>query len=69
MGRSSMFKIKELVAGINSIQDFINYAAKKMPDKDVRGFTDHINYMQEILNRVLDVFKYFDDTWYNGRNI
>ena len=64
-----MFKIKELTVGIEAIQDFINHAAKKMPNNNVRGFTDHICYMQEILNRVLDVFRYFDDAWYNGRNI
>ena len=62
-----MFKIKELTIGIKSIQDFINHAAKRLPDKDNRGFTDHINYMQEVLNRVLDVFRYFDDTWYNSK--
>ena len=62
-----MFKIKELTVGIKAIQDFINYAAKKMPNNNVRGFVDHICYMQETLNHILDIFKYFDDPWYNSR--
>ena len=62
-----MFSIKELTIGIKSIQDFINRAAKKMPDKNNRGFTDHVEYMQEVLSRVLDIFKYFDDAWYNSK--
>ena len=62
-----MFKIKELVIGINIIKDFIKHSAKKLPDKNNRGFVDHIDYMQEILDRILDLFKYYDNIWQNSK--
>jgi len=61
------FKIKDLVDGLKVIRDYIDKTAKKHPDKDVRGFLDSILYMRDIIDGILDVFKYFDDVWYNSK--
>ena len=61
--------IQEIVVGIQYIQDFLVLASKKMPGRNVRGFADHIGYMQDILIQVIKLLKYFDDTFFNGQDI
>ena len=65
----SDYKVHEIVVGIEYIQEFLVQASKNMPGRNVRGFADHIGYMQDILIQVIKLLKYFDDTFFNGQDI
>jgi len=43
------------------LQDFLKKVAKKMPDKKNRGFTDHMVYLNQVLNSLDKVLDYTDN--------
>jgi len=56
-----MVRPSELKKGIVNLQDFLKKVAKKMPDKKNRGFTDHMVYLNQVLNSLDKVLDYTDN--------
>tara|TARA_R100000315_G_C5151168_1_gene86619 strand:+ start:155 stop:388 length:234 start_codon:yes stop_codon:yes gene_type:complete len=54
-------KPNEIMKGIDNIEDFINKASKKMPDRNNRGFIDHMVYLQIVLNSMRNILSYVDN--------
>ena len=57
--------ISKTLTGIENIRDFIKDAAKKMPEKKLTGFIDHVHYMYGVLDDVKKILAYFDDASLN----
>jgi len=58
-------KPSEIMIGIDNIEDFIKKASKKMPDRNNRGFVDHMVYLQIVLKGMRSTLKYVDDPHLN----
>jgi len=57
--------ISKTLAGIENIRDFIKDASKKMPEKKLTGFIDHVHYMYGVLDDMKKILAYFDDSSLN----
>ena len=51
----------ELQKGIKNLRDFLKKVAKKMPDKENRGFIDHMVYLNNVLDETEKAFQYLDN--------
>tara|TARA_R100001594_G_scaffold36366_7_gene66042 strand:- start:499 stop:768 length:270 start_codon:yes stop_codon:yes gene_type:complete len=56
-----MLKPNELKKGIVNLRDFLKKVAKKMPDKENRGFIDHMVYLNQVLDSLDKVLDYTDN--------
>ena len=54
-------KPNELKKGIENLRDFLKKVSKKMPDRMVRGFTDHLVYLNQVLDGLVSVLNYTDN--------
>lgn len=57
--------ISKTLIGIENIRDFIKDASKKMPEKKLTGFIDHVHYMYDVLDDMKKILAYFDDSSLN----
>tara|TARA_R100001463_G_scaffold58447_4_gene110753 strand:+ start:597 stop:875 length:279 start_codon:yes stop_codon:yes gene_type:complete len=63
--RNPTENVKETLNGIENIRGFLKEASKKMPERKLTGFIDHIEYMKDVLNDVEITLQYFDDSALN----
>ena len=56
-----MMRPSELQKGIKNLRDFLKKVAKKMPDKENRGFIDHMVYLNNVLDETEKAFQYLDN--------
>ena len=54
-------KPNELQIGIKNLRDFLKKVAKKMPDKNNRGFVDHMDYLADVLDGMEGILNYVDN--------
>jgi|TARA_R100001530_G_scaffold17502_1_gene15132 hypothetical protein len=58
-------KVIHLQKGVEHLRSFIKKAQKHMPDRNNRGYTDGILYLNDVLDGLQDLMKYVDEPQLN----